>query len=237
MFPAPDGNTQAQTQYLKDKGKAFASRLCSKSKKLRNDVWVTTQTTIMKTLAYPMRAICLKKKQWKSIMAPILQAVLPHSGFSRNFPQAVLYGPTEFQGLGMMDPWILQELQHVEVLWDKVTHMDPSGQLFAHELEALRMELGTPDAITDHDYKQFEHCVTYCWLKTLWQFCRQHHFRFDDPFDRPRLHGVGDQYLMHAFVLHHFTPKELAMINQCRMFLKVITLADITMANGKSLHP
>jgi hypothetical protein len=27
MFPAPDRNTQAQTQYLKDKGKAFASRL------------------------------------------------------------------------------------------------------------------------------------------------------------------------------------------------------------------
>jgi hypothetical protein len=116
MFPAPDGNTQAQTQYLKDKGKAFASRLWGKSKKLRNDVWITTQTTIMKTLAYPMRAICLKKKQWKSIMAPILQAALPHSGFSRNFPQAVLYGPTEFQGLGMMDPWILQELRHVEVL-------------------------------------------------------------------------------------------------------------------------
>jgi hypothetical protein len=115
--------------------------------------------------------------------------------------------------------------------------MDPSGQLFAHELEALRMELGTPDAITDHDYKQFEQCVTYCWLKTLWQFCRQHHFRFDDPFERPRLHREGDQYLMHAFALHHFKPKELAMINQCRMFLKVITLADITTANGKSLHP
>jgi hypothetical protein len=65
----------------------------------------------------------------------------------------------------------------------------------------------------------------------------QHHFRFDDPFEGPSLQRVGDQYLMHAFALQHYKPKELAMINQCRMFLKVITLADITTANGKSLHP
>jgi len=114
MFPAPGGNTTAQATYLRDKGIAFARRLRGRSKKQRNDVWITTQTTIMKTFEYPMRAICLTKTQWDKIMAPVFLAAKTRSGFSKGFPNVVMYGPTEFQGLGMMNPWIHQELKHIE---------------------------------------------------------------------------------------------------------------------------
>ena len=44
---------------------------------IRNDVWISTITTIMKTLEYPMKAICLTRPDWIRIMTPILDAALP----------------------------------------------------------------------------------------------------------------------------------------------------------------
>jgi hypothetical protein len=236
MYPAPDGNTKAQTLYLRDRGLAYSRRLRGRVKNRKNDVWITTQTTIMKTFEYPMRAICLKRREWKDVMAPVLQSALPASGFSRSFPQAVLYGPTEFQGMGMMDPWVHQELRHLEVLWEKTVSMDVSGQLLAQAMEAFRMELGTPDDITDHDYNLFQQCTSPCWIKTLWKSCQEFKIAFDDPFYKPKLQRTGDTFLMHAFVEQGFNPQELATLNQCRMFLKAITLADICTADGKNLH-
>jgi hypothetical protein len=190
----------------------------------------------MKTFEYPMRATCLTKADWTKVMAPLLKAVLPQSGFSQSFPRAVLYGPTEFQGMGMMDPWILQELKHLEALWDKTTHMDASGYLLSQKFESLRMELGTPDALTDHNYHLFEYCTTDSWLKTLWKSCQQFQIKFDDPFFKPKLQRTGDTFLMHAFALQ-YSSKQLAILNQCRMFLKAITLADITTVDGTQIHP
>ena len=235
MFPAPDGNTAAQVAHLRTKGKAFASRIRGKGKKLRNDVWITTQTTIMKTFEYPMRAICLTKKDWAKVMPTVLQAAKQKSGYSKHFPNAVLYGPKEFLGLGMKDPWVTQELKHLEALWEKATCMDISGQLIQQEFEALRMELGTPDPITDHHFALFGGCTTQCWMKTLWQSCEDFNVKFDDPFFKPKLQRHGDQFLMHAFATE-FPPKELAILNQCRMFLRVLTLADISSADGQALH-
>ena len=135
MFPAPDGNSEEQTRYLKEATEEFAEKLKGVSHKLPNDVWIATQTTIMKKLEYPMRATTLSRDQWSKVMAPLWQTALPHCGISRNFPRDVLYGPMKYQGMGAKDPWILQGLKHLEVLWEKTERNDVTGKLFSAEFE------------------------------------------------------------------------------------------------------
>ena len=115
MFSAPDGTSKQQKEYLLGKTTEFANKIRSCSNKLKNDVWITMKTGIMKTLEYPMRATTLTSKDWYAIMKPLLKAALPHSGFSRNFPRVLLYGPHKFQGMELMDPWVNQELQQLQV--------------------------------------------------------------------------------------------------------------------------
>ena len=45
------------------------------------------------------------------------------------------------------------------------------------------------------------------------------------------------QFLMEAFIAAKYSAKDLAMLNQCRTFLKAVTLADISTANGRQLLP
>ena len=49
------------------------------------------------------------------------------------------------------------------------------------------------------------------------------------------LHWVGDRYLIELFHLYGFKGKELVCLNCCRIYLQVITLSDISMANGKHI--
>jgi hypothetical protein len=137
FYQAPDGNTKQQVAYLLEKGTTWANNVSSVPTKLKNDVWLSLTTTIMKTLEYPMRAIRLSKKHWDKIMATILKVALPKSGVSGNFPRAVIYGPTCFQGRGLRHPWYHQELQHLEAFWDTVTCDNVTGQLFQQAIEEL----------------------------------------------------------------------------------------------------
>ena len=96
FYPAPDGNSQQQVSYLLQRVQDFTNRIRSTGRHLKNDVWKVTKMTIQKTLDYPMKAIRLTCQEWDSIMKPLWATVLPRSGFSRNFPRAVLYAPHKF---------------------------------------------------------------------------------------------------------------------------------------------
>jgi hypothetical protein len=45
----------------------------------------------------------------------------------------------------------------------------------------------------------------------------------------------GDFYLIQAFVSNNFKGQELIRLNRCRLFLRVVTLADISSADGKMI--
>jgi hypothetical protein len=53
-----------------------------------------------------MAAINLTEKEWAHIMSPILASSLPVSHVSSKFPHAVVYSPLQYQGLGIMHPFI-----------------------------------------------------------------------------------------------------------------------------------
>ena len=232
IFPAMDGNPLRQIEHLTEKVKDFAQKIRVCRKKEKNDVWVAMTTSIMKTLEYPMRATCIGKNQWDKIMSPLLQACLPAAGFARNFPHTVIYGPTSHQGLGLLHPWYHQELHHLDVFWEEISNETLTGDLLQVSLEELRLELGLPGYLTAAPYTKMDRCATSCWLKTLWESSNLLGLELEDPFTQLRLSRVDDEFLMMAFLLAGFTTAELKILNECRTFLHVVTLADITSASG-----
>ena len=235
FYQAPDGNTKQQIAYLLEKGTTWATNVASVSTKLKNDVWLSLTTTIMKTLEYPMRAIRLSKNDWDKIMVPILKVALPKSGVSKNFPHDVLYGPTCFQGRGLKHPWYHQELQHLEAFWDTVTYDNVTGQLFQQAVEEFRLELGTPDDITAAPFARRKSSLTDSYVMNLGASMAQFGISIEDPFHRPQTKRTHDVFLMQVFSSQTSDHKKLRLLNQCRTFLNVETLADITNAEGTRL--
>ena len=63
---------------------------------------------------------------------------------SSNFPSKVLYRPKQFQGMGIMHPFYMQELSHLALCLYKGENQTIMGELLPASMEELLMEIGTP---------------------------------------------------------------------------------------------
>ena len=94
--------------------KKFAKHICMGFLTC-DEAWHALNSTIIKTLEYPMEAISLSKAQCDYIMTPILKSVLPCSGIVQNFPRKILYAPNSLSGLGLMHPYYHQFSKHLDL--------------------------------------------------------------------------------------------------------------------------
>jgi hypothetical protein len=230
---APNGQQEAQMEYLRDKGVEFAESYRSARGLDRNDAWEGMMTTIMATFRYPAVAISLTWAQWNEVIAPVFQAGLNKSGISRMFPRTVLFAPDLFQGLGVMHPFHFQELEHWETILRCGNNGTTTGGLIQVSLEELRLELGVSGMITEWDYYVLEDCATDCWVKTVWKYGWAYAIDLQDQPPQLELRRERDLFLMEAFAQHNYEASDLRVLNQCRTFLQSVTLADVTTADGK----
>ena len=233
---AADGNSEGVSSYLKEKVDEFIGHLRG-TRLDRNDVWKALETTILKTLRYPMTATTLSKPQWETIMTPLIKATLPRAGYVRSFPHSVLYGPTEQQGLGIQHPWLLQELIHLETCISELNTDSFLQESIHNNWEDLRLSLGYPGKLHEAPYERLKECVPHTWLKTVWEFANKQDFQLFDEFPELQKGRENDQFLMEAFTKAGFSPTNLRDLNTARKQLQVITLADITTADGQKIDP
>ena len=186
MLTAPDGSMESfeldnageqirvgQIPYLQEKVKEFTTKIKSARNTLPKDVWVAITSTIMKTLEYPMTALTITKQGWDEIMKPLLHFCPPVTGYSQNFPRAVIFGPSEQCGKGLMHPWYNQELTHLETFWEELASETHTGEFFTTSMEALRLELSYPTSLMSVPFDRMAGCATNSWLTSLWETCNK----------------------------------------------------------------
>ena len=96
-----------------------------------------------------MEAICCSEKEWTRIMVPALCAGLSKMGVWKNFPRDIAYGPEHYQGLGLTNPYLWQNLLHIRILLQEGGKDTIKGQLLQTTIEQLRMETGYDGQLTD----------------------------------------------------------------------------------------
>ena len=82
---------------MTEKVKKWSSSI-RKSYILRLSAYIAVNTTIMKSLGYPLAALTLTETQCDKLMGSILNAALPKMGIVKNIGSHYLYGPKEAQG-------------------------------------------------------------------------------------------------------------------------------------------
>ena len=80
---APDGNEKAQFDIMMEKANEWARKV-RQSYISQYAADIGLETTIMKSLGYPLAAVCLTEKQCDKIMQPVLRAALPKMGINQN---------------------------------------------------------------------------------------------------------------------------------------------------------
>jgi hypothetical protein len=119
----------------------------------KHDAAYALKTTILKKLEYALPALSLTEIQCKAIMAPVLKAALPKSGYNRNFPRELIYGHISHLGGGIHHLFSSQIIEQALIVIRHGPRESFTRELLRGTMETLKLELGLPGKIFDQDFK------------------------------------------------------------------------------------
>ena len=234
---APDGNQKQQFSATKMKLKQYAEYIRT-GHISRHEAWISLNMITMKSLEYMLPAMTLTEQEYNELMKPVLAQFLPKIGINRNIKRDLLYSPLETQGFNIKSPFILQGTDHVKDILEHLWKDSITGKLLRCNLEQLRIELGTNIDILNGNYSIFEpYILTESYISSTWKFMSDNNITLDDKTKKIPLLRENDTCIMDAFINNKNIPRSsLGLLNRCRMYLKVFTLADISEGSGKLIH-
>jgi len=231
IFLTPSGSMDGEIEKLKRKVADWIQHLAS-GKLTHLEMWTAVQTTIWRTLAYPLQAINLSRQQWEKIMSPHLKFVLPNLGICRSFPQPLVFAPVENFGLGFLHLFTLQEITRIKELIFHTANHTTTGKLGLPSLELLHIELGSFAPLDSLSFTTWSSLTTPSLIKSTWEFldCYGFSLRTSITCEWPR---EGDSYLMPTFLTIVTDLYQLKLLNLCRLFLRALFLSNIVDGSGK----
>ena len=199
----------------------------------RRTVWQALETTIMKSLEYPLPALTLTETECTSIMHPILKAALPKTSISQSFPRKVLYGLLNEGGLGLNSLYYTQGAMHLEKFQSLLGTNTMTNSLLEVSLESAQLEIGIGRSIFQLDFQRYGMLLTDCWVKHLWLFTQTNNIIIlDRTTNFPTPQREHDVFLMEVMAHEGFSKKKLLQINRCRLYLGVLTVSDVMNGYG-----
>lgn len=230
---APDGNERQQLKIMKEQATKLGE-MARTGYIQTHEAWIALNAVALKSIEYPLPALILSQSDHKTIMTPILNAFLPALGINRKFKRDVLYGPLEFQGLNIQNPFLTQGIHHITDIVDHSWQQTPTGAFIATSLEHLRLELGQNIPILETAMDTYSpYLLNESWIVAAWKFMSNHHVKIKDHTPKILPAREGDQEIMKVVNDSNLNPADKKTCNKCRMFLQVFWLSDITSGNGK----
>jgi hypothetical protein len=236
VYLAPNGDESFQLQTMRDQARLLAHKF-GPAPLDQYAAWTVLNSIAHSKLRYPLPATTFSEKSWNSIFWPVLNVLLPKCAIARRFPRALLYGPGSILGLNLPSLFLQQGIHHVSDIVDHLWHTDVTGHFIRSSIENLHLELGFASfsfALDVHLIKTL--VLTESWIVETLKFMSQHNISINLGFPEFPLRRQHDSFLMTA--LYHSTiPRtQWKSFNKCRIFLQVLSLADICTGNGTSIR-
>jgi hypothetical protein len=165
-------------------------------------------------------------------MSQIFRAILPKMHVNHNTSRAIVHGPEELGGLNLPNMYVIQGVDKLKLFLGHLRIQDRTGQLLHIALGYLQLLSGTGSFTLNLDYEQFRWVET-GWLTSLWEFTSKSMLTFDYPLQwLPSLPWSNDIFIMDHFCNQDCKDNIMGLLSRCRLYLQVITLSDITSADG-----
>ena len=92
-------------------------------------------TSFMPTLSYRMIATQFTEQQWNKAIRPAIRATCNEAGMVKNIAHIVLYGPLEYQGIRVKNPFFLQGIIHIIAFVNEAACNSSTGELLQSNAE------------------------------------------------------------------------------------------------------
>jgi hypothetical protein len=160
---------------------------------------------------------------------------LQKMGYSSATPKGMYFGHKTFAGLELIDPYVYQGSQNVINLIRALQKHHPNSSLVKTTYFWWLFQDGRSICpLTDPE--SIDSITDSVWFSELKVFLRTYQITLHLHLLLPPLQRKNDQYIMDVVYNQNYTKKVISNINQCRLFLQVLTISDITTVDGTCLE-
>jgi hypothetical protein len=234
---SPSGDTSTAAQVLLEKAKDYQVKIALSSLP-REAALLSYNVYLLPKLGYPLPAMSLSEEACYNIQSPTLLAVLPKLHLNRNIARSIVFGPTRYGGLSIRTLYSIQCIGQLTLFVGHSNAVDKTAKLLGISLSYLQLVVGVCSSVLTLHYHSYSTWIDSYWLTSFWRFLCKSQITLELSNQWiPSLARIGDMALMEHFVKAGYPAAQLTQLNRCRLYLQVITLADIVSADGSLILP
>ena len=178
-------------------------------------------------MCYSLAALALDEEPLVHVQTQVLQLILQKMHFNSKLPTAVRHGPPELGGIGLYDLRTEAGIEALKFFRNALYSDSEPGNLIRLNLDYSQREAGVGQALLQYPVIHLPY-LTPSWLMSLRQFLYIHNLQVqvtDTHIDQ--LKSSKDEYMMNNSHLQRYSAVQQRNINLVRLYLQVVTLADM----------
>jgi len=191
------------------------------------------------SLSYSLPVTSFSEPQSLQITWKLYRGLLPKLGMVRSFPLPLWHAPSSLYGLALPSILWEQGIAALHLLLEVGNGPSMAGSLLHTLVEQAQLEVGSLTPFYQLPFQQYGFLLTNCWLKSVWSFLSSAQLCLQSSSGSSlHLQREHDTYLMdHLVSTAAFTPATLQSFNCCRLYMRCLSLADLSTGKGDCLHP
>jgi len=205
----------------------------------RNTAWLGLMTMLWPSISYSLPVTSFSELQCLQITRKLYRGLLPKLGVVRSYPLSLRHAPASLFGLALPSVLWEQGIAALRLLLECGNGPSVAGSLLQTSVEQAQLEVGSLTPFYQLPFQQYGFLLTDCWLKSLWRFLSDAGLHLQASGGSGlHLQREQDTFLMDSLVsLAAYTPATLQALNRCRLYMRCLSLADISTGTGDRLHP
>jgi hypothetical protein len=247
VMSAANGTYKQEFLSRLDKSKIIAGRLRAAPLNIAM-CWQVYYCRWKPAITYCLPITTFSALECKKIQSPFYSVLLPKLGINRHMPRALLHGPSQLAGLGLLNLEAEQLAMHVTGLITQLRKLDRVGQTMLACIDAMQLYLGTQEQFftlqvnkAPHRPSRKESQLTYVWEDLNVLDCTL----ISSNFWTPRVAGENDVSIIDAVMAekikrqgttNHMNKNAIWYVNACRLYLRVTMLNEICTPCGQYVH-
>jgi len=165
---APDGSGKTQLRVSNAKAKEFYGKSLNASMSPKAK-WIAITTVIKPAILYPLVNTFFKEKDIKAIDSLTSRMNCLALGLNRNFPRAILHGPTLLGGIKVPSLSQKNTKDRINYFFYNIRRTSSLSKKFDVSIIYTQIEIGTFQRFFILPYAQYRHLATISYCVHLWQ--------------------------------------------------------------------
>lgn len=231
-FIAMDGNQRAVILHLTNQVNEWADKIRTRQLTTQEG-WLSFRTGISMSIRHQLATSRLTQNECKQITRQLKRAILQASGLPTTYPDALVYAPREYLGLGIPNLWHVQATMFADHCLQHASDPgDPTGLLMRSIIQTMRLEMGVSRSPLLYPFSRWNKCTTPTQFFPFWEYASEIGLELRDGLSPIQKAREGDSFLMEVFEQNGYTPQQLRMLNICRLHLKIMLVSDLCTGDG-----